>query len=170
MEKELNYIEDVRIDKNNLDDCLINQAELRAKWNAAWAEATKEKQLAKRKLDLVTSELEQEARSNWEVLGFAKAPTDQMVKNWIPTQDLYDAANLDLIDKTYKVNVLSGAKDAFDDRRTGLTDIIKLWLNNYYADENMIGKEARDLLEEIRRDKSVEQLNKEDQKKKLKRR
>lgn len=170
IKQELDYENDTKIDRHRLEECLTEQAELRTKWSKAWAIAVKERDLAKEYFDLTISDLSRNARKNWEILEFPKAPTDAMVKEWMPSQEEYKEASAHLIDCTFNMNVLSGSKSAFDDRSKGLSDLVKLWLNGYYADERMVGKEARDLLDDIRKEDHIEQLNKTDQRKKLRRR
>ena len=176
IKQELDYENDTKIDRDRLEECLTEQAELRAKWAKAWAIAVKDHDLAKEHLDLTMSELSRDARKNWETLDFPKAPTDGMVKEWLPSQEEYKEASTYLIEAAFKMNVLGGKagnvgpKAAFDDRSRALSDLVKLWLNGYYADDHMVGKEARDLLNDIRKEEHIEQLNKTDQRTKLKRR
>lgn len=170
IEEENEYRRDLHIDKYSLEDALLEQAELYAKWNARWAEAVRQKSEAKEELEIVRSALDRKARKSWEILGFPKAPTDQMVNNWIPAQDEYKEKMILFIEATYRANVLDGAKWGFDNRSRALTDLVKLYLSGYYADEKMVGKDARDLLDEIRKEKHLDTLNKDNQKALLKRR
>lgn len=170
VDDELDYGNDVKIDPNSLEQCLVEQAELYAKWATAWATAVKERRRAKEARAIVHAELEKKARAKWEILGFPKQPTDQMVSNWIPSQDEYKEANFYFIEAEFKANVLEGAKWAFDHRSKALSELVKLFLSGYYADEKMVDKEARTLLEDIRTDNRLRDLNKNDQRKLLKRR
>jgi len=170
IEEESEYKKDLHIDKYSLEEALLGQAELYAKWNAKWAEAIKEKRSEKEALEIVRSKLDQKARKSWEILGFPKQPTDQMVNNWIPNQIEYKEQMILYIEASYRANVLEGAKWGFDNRSRALTDLVKLYLSGYYADEKMVGKDARDLLDEIRKDKHLDTLNKDDQRTLLRRR
>lgn len=170
IETENEYRKDLSIDKYSLEEALLEQAELYAKWNAKWAKAVKEKSDAKEELDNIKSELDKKARKSWEILGFPKQPTDQMVNNWIPSQTEYREQTFLFIEATYRANVLEGAKWAFENRGRSLTDLVKLYLSGYYADEKMVGKDARDLLDEIRKEKHLDALNKDNQRNLLKRR
>jgi hypothetical protein len=168
MDKLLDYENDVKIDPQSLETCLVNQAEDYAKWNKAWAQATRERDQAKENLNVVWEHLAKKARTDWDLYGFFKVPTDGMIKEWVPAQQKYIDANIEYIDSAYKVNILAGAKQAFEHRKSALSDLVKLYLSGYYADENLVGKEARELLQEIRTKDHIEQLNKTDQRKKLK--
>jgi len=170
VDKELDYEEDVKIDPNSLEKCLIDQADLYGKWTTAWAIAVKERDRAKEELEVVRSELSRKARSDWEIFGFPKSPTDSMVNNWVPAQKDYREINFYLIEATFKANVLAGAKQAFEHRVRALSDLVKLYLSGYYADERIVGKEARELLDDIRTEDHLKQLNETDQRKKLRRR
>jgi hypothetical protein len=164
---ELNYEEDTKIDMYSIDVSLLNQSELRVKWLKVLAQAKKEKAHAKARVGIVHSDLADKARKRWEILGFTKKPTDQMVKDWIPLRGEYQEAEAEYIDACHDVDILSGVKDTFDDRRASLSELVKLYLHGYFADESMIGKEARDLLVEIRKGREIDQLNVTDQRKKL---
>jgi len=168
--KDDSYESDLKIDKFSLEEALLNQAELYAKWTAKWAEAVKNKARAKEDLDVTDSELTQKARKNWEILGFHKFPTDGMVTAWIPDQDEHKEKQLFLTEATYDANILDGVKWAFEHRSRALSDLVRLYLSGYYADEKTVGKDARDLLDEIRKDKHIDQLNESNQRSLLKRR
>ena len=167
---EDNYSADLKIDKYSVEEALLNQAELYAKWTAKWAEAVKAKARAKEDLEVTDSELTRNARKSWEILGFHKFPTDGMVTAWIPAQDEHKEKELFLNEATYDANILDGVKWAFEHRSRALSDLVKLYLSGYYADEKTVGKDARNLLDEIRKDKHIDQLNQNDQRKILKRR
>ena len=170
METQDEYKKDLHIDKYSLEEALLEQAELYAKWNAKWAEAVRNRAHAKEELEVTRAELDRKARTQWEILGFHKSPTDQMVNNWIPSQTKYKEKLLLLTEATYNAQVLEGAKWAFDHRSKALTDLVKLYLSGYYAEEGMVGKDARDLLDQIRSDKHKDALNEQDQRTLLQRR
>jgi len=170
MKNDNDYAADLKIDKYSLEEALMAQAELFAKWTAQWADAVKEKGRAKEDLEVTKEELTRKARKQWEIYGFHKLPTDTMVATWLPGQTEYKEKMLFLIERTYDANVLDGVKRAFENKSRALSDLVKLYLSGYYADEKTVGKDARDLLDEIRKDKHVDALNKDDQKKLLKRR
>ena len=165
-----NYEADLKIDKFSLEEALMNQAELYAKWATKWSEAVKEKNRAKEDLDVTKEELTRKARQQWEIFGFHKLPTDTMVTTWLPGQTEYKEKMMFLTEATYNANILDGVKWGFEHRSRALSDLVRLYLSGYYADEKTVGKEARELLTEIRTDKHLDALNKDDQKTLLKRR
>ena len=164
------YEADLKIDKFSLEEALMNQAELSAMWTAKWAEAVKEKDRAKENLAVTKSKLDQHARKQWEILGFVKVPTDGAINSWMPGQEEHKEKTLYLTEAIYEANILDGVKKAFEHRSRALSDLVRLYLSGYYADEKTVGKEARELLTEIRTDKHLDALNKDDQKTLLKRR
>lgn len=164
------YADDLKIDKFSLEEALMNQAELSTKWTAAWAGAVKEKGRAKDDLEVTKEKLTRKARQQWEIFGFHKLPTDTMVLTWLPGQAEYKEKMIYLTNSTYDANILDGVKRGFEHRSRALSDLVRLYLSGYYADEKTVGKEARELLTEIRRDKHLDALNEDDQKTLLKRR
>ena len=164
------YQSDLKIDKYSLEEALLSQAELYAKWTAKWAEAIKEKGRAKEDLEVTDSKLVRRARAEWEILGFPKSPTDSMVTTWLPAQEEHKEKQLYLTEAAYDANILDGVKWAFEHRSRALSDLVRLYLSGYYADEKSVGPDARNLLDEIRKDKHIDQINKDDQRTLLKRR
>ena len=74
----------VWIDLNSLDNELINQPILYAKYSNAWAMAIREQARAKEKLNMVKADLDSKARKSWEILGFDKRPSEPQIAVWIP--------------------------------------------------------------------------------------
>ena len=167
---ELNYEKDLHIDKDALEDCLIDQPSLYGKWSNAWARAVRERDQAKETLNIVKADLDMKIRKNWDILGFDKKPTDMAIITWICAQEDYRGANLVLIEAAYAVNVLETAKWAFQHRKDALDNLVKLFLSNYYSDSKSVGQEARTMLAEMRQDRHLETLDKNPRSKSLKRR
>ncbi|KXH69814.1 MAG: hypothetical protein AM326_01705 [Candidatus Thorarchaeota archaeon SMTZ-45] len=167
---DLNYKDDLAIDKDSLEECLVEQPELYAKWSQVWAQAVRERDEAKEALNLVKAELDMKIRKSWDILGFDKKPTDMAITTWICAQKDYRDANFILIQATYNVNVLEAAKWAFQHRKDALDNLTKLFLSNYYADSKAVGKETRDMLDDMRQKKHEAVLDNNPRAIKLKRR
>lgn len=167
---DLNYKQDLRIDKDALEECLVEQPELYGKWSTAWAEAVKERDQSKEQLNLVKADLDMKLRKSWDILGFDKKPTDMAITTWICAQKDYRDANFHLIQATYNVNVLEAAKWAFQHRKDALDNLTKLFLSNYYSDSKAVGVEARDMLADMRQKKHLEVLENNPRAKLLRRR
>ena len=155
---DLNYKEDLRIDRDALEECLVEQPEMYAKWSDAWAQAVKERDEAKEALNLVKADLDMRVRKGWDILGFEKKPTDMAITTWICAHTDYRNSNFHLIQATYNVNVLEAAKWAFQHRKDSLDNLTKLFLSNYYSDSKAVGQEARDMLADMRQKKHLEVL------------
>jgi hypothetical protein len=167
---DLNYENDLHIDKDSLEECLVEQPRLYGKWSNAWAQAIKERDQAKEDLNIKRAELDMKIRKSWDIHGFDKKPTDMAITTWICAHEEYRRKNFHLIQATYNVNILEAAKWAFQHRKDALDNLVKLYLNNYYADSKAVGQEARDMLSTMRQDKHLEVLEKNPRTIKLKRR
>ena len=153
---DLNFEDDLRIDQDALEECLVAQPDLYAKWSTAHAQAIKERDMAKEALNVVKADLDMKIRKSWEILGFDKKPTDMAITTWICAQEEYKDANFHLIEATYSVNVLEGAKWAFQHRKDSLDNLTKLFLSNYYSDSKAVGPETRGMLEDMRKTKHMD--------------
>jgi hypothetical protein len=99
---DLNFEDDLAIDKDALEECLVEQPGLYAKWSKAHSEAVKERDRAKEKLNIVKADLDMKVRKSWDILGFDKKPTDMAITTWITAHEDYRRANFGLIEATYK--------------------------------------------------------------------
>lgn len=153
---ELNYEDDLAIDPDALEECLVEQAELYGRWAKAHAQSIKERDHAKEQLNIVKADLDMKCRKNWEVLGFDKKPTDLAITTWILAHKDYRTSNFHFIEANYATNVLEGAKWAFQHRKDDLDNLVKLFLANYYSDSKAVGSEARGMLSEMRQSKHME--------------
>ena len=167
---DLDYEKDLYIDKDSLEDCLVKQPELYGKWSTIWATAIEERDRAKDNLNVEKARLDMKVRKSWDILGFDKKPTDMAITTWICANNDYRKANFNLIEKTHAVNVLESAKWAFQHRKDSLDNLVKLYLNNYYADSKAVGQEARNMLSTMRQDKHLDVVENNPRTSKLKRR
>ena len=153
---DLNYEQDLSTDKDALEECLVEQAELYGKWSKAHAQSIKERDDAKDLLNVVKADLDMKVRKNWDILGFDKKPTDMAITSWILAHKDYRASNFHFIEANYNMNVLEGAKWAFQHRKDSLDNLVKLYLNNYYADSRAVDQDAREMLSDMRQKKHME--------------
>ena len=167
---DLNYENDLRIDKDSLEECLVEQPELYAKWSTIWADAVQERDHAKEDLNVTRADLDMKVRKSWDILGFDKKPTDMAITTWICAHADYRKANFILIQKTHATNVLEAAKWSFQHRKDSLDNLVKLFLSNYYSDSKAVGQDARDMLRDMRQDKHLDVVEKNPRTQKLKRR
>jgi len=159
---EYDYKVDLEIDLNSLDQELINQPILYAKYSNAWAVAIREQARAKEKLNMARADLDSKARKSWDILGFDKRPSEPQIATWIHNQQTHRDANFNYIESTYSVNILETAKWAFEQRKKTLEHLVSLYLSNYFI-EPKISKEARDNMGERKNRQQSDVLNEDQQ-------
>lgn len=128
----MDYIKDLYIDDSALDVEVAGQSELMMKYCTISAEAQQVVDLAKEKLTLITSELDQAIRSDPQKFHIEKI-TDKVVENTIPLQESYKTASREYIDAKFELNVAKGAVDSCEQRKGSLEQLIKLFIANYFA-------------------------------------
>jgi len=180
--KNLDYSEEIKVDRYNLEVLLEGQAELYGKYAKAWAEAVAEREkLARRikiekdKLKEIEAELDAMVRVDWEEYGFKKAPTESAIRSWIILQSEYkiqqkEIYRLDLekIECFRIENRLDGAKYAFDHRKSSLEGLTKLMLGGYYSKPH-VPQEMKDESEGLKREGEEKKIRESVKRRKLKR-
>jgi len=130
----LDYKEDLAIDLSSLEKNLKNQAEHVMKYGKLWAERTKERDRQKENLALIDSDIDKDARKNWEK-NFPKIKlTETVVRGYVVDTDKHKEANNTLLDLNEEVNILSIAKLAFEHRKKALEGLVSLYISGYWAD------------------------------------
>jgi len=129
-DKDYDYNTDLEIDKYSLDMECMDQPRKFAKWSELLADAIKEKDTLKAKLSL-------NIRTNPEAYGLGKT-TESGVQSAIESDEEY-------IQARYNVNVLTGAKDAMEQRRSMIEYLIKLFLSGYWAEPRIPQKEREEI-------------------------
>ena len=125
------YEKDLWIDQEQLDVEWLNQPSLFMQYAELAAQAEKEKQEAKEALNLVRAGLDGEIR---EQLKRDKAKsTEAIVEAHILQNDHYKHAASDYIEARYNYDIMSAAVKAFDQRKSALEYLVKLWLGSYFA-------------------------------------
>lgn len=134
-EKGLNFQNDLKLDKHDLDNCALSQPELYAEWALKWADAVDRRDRAKDNLNLVKSDCDVDIRENPKKFGWAadKAPTEAFIGTAIFSHPDYMAANEDYMQAVHEVNVLSIAKESFEQRRKMIEVLVQLYLSGYYS-------------------------------------
>lgn len=133
MGTELNFGKALEIDKYNLDEELLQQALLYLEWSDAKAQAEQERDKAKEQLDLTRAELDISIRRDPKAFGLEKI-TEGAISNIILTQDKYQKAEIVYLEMRYSYNVISGALEALSHKKSALENLVKLFLNNYWAE------------------------------------
>lgn len=163
--ENLNEIfEDLKVDCNSLDFECIDQPRRFMKWSEKFARAIKDRDTAKKAASLLRSDTSMDIRSRPEAYHLEKV-TEGGVQATLESLDTVKEADDEVIEANYIMNVMAGAKDAFEQRRSMLESLIKLYISGYFSqvrpDSRFIQSEAdrgtaaqRELLNKLGKRKS----------------
>lgn len=151
---EFNYQEEVKINQYKLDIEWRNQPNYVLKYNEARADAQLVVDQAKEALDILIAEKDLEIRD-----GSDKKPTETAISNLILLDPEVQQAKQKLLQDKHQLALLQAACSAFDNRRSALENLVKLFGMSYFSEPNA-DIEARGKLEEIGRKGVVEKLRK----------
>ena len=132
--KSDNFLKDLDIDKYNLDEELVKHPQLYTEWALEAAEASGDKDQAKKDLELVKSETESKIRSNPKKYGIVGKITEGAVKAAItlhPKMKKYDKIYLKAL---HNERVLSKIEKAFSHRKSSLEGLVQLDLRLHYVE------------------------------------
>lgn len=127
-----NFSDEIRIDENALDVEWLEQPMLMLKYTKQEAQARKALDLAKEALDLVKATLDKAIRSNPADFGLDKL-TETIVVNTIILADDWKAANEEVIQKSYELNIYTSAVKAIAQRKDALQNLVQLHGLQYFA-------------------------------------
>lgn len=142
--KDYDYNQDIEIDKYSLDTECIDQPRKFMKWASLLADALKERDEAKQFLKVTETKISLEIRSDPKSFGLDKI-TESAVESVVINQKQVVEAGQRLIDAQYNVNILSAAKEAQEQRRSMLENLIKLFLSGYWAEPRIPQKEREEV-------------------------
>ena len=128
----MDFEKDLTINKNSLDQELIEQAHKMLWYSSAHAQAMYDRDRAKQGVDITKAGLDATIRAELNASGtkFTEAVVDGKIRqhpNFIDAQDKYQKAELE-------VNLLMGVVMAMNARRSMLENLVKLYLNGYWAE------------------------------------
>lgn len=138
------YEEDLKIDKFSLDAECIDQPRKFMKWASLLADAMKERDETKQSLNLIRTEISLKARSNPSMFGIDKV-TEASIQAAVDSDGNVTKTSDRLIQTQYNVNVLGAAKEAMEQRRSMLENLIKLFLSGYWAEPRVPKQDQEDL-------------------------
>ena len=128
----MDYEQDMFIDENLLDVELLEQASKMVKYSYKLAEAKRDKDIAKEKMDFMRAQKDKAIRDAPEKFGLAKI-TENAVNNAILMEDQYKETVEDYNDANFEVNVLQGVVSALDHRKSMLEKLVQLHGQQYFA-------------------------------------
>jgi hypothetical protein len=140
---DLNFKEELVLDKHNLDLCALEQPELYAKWATEWANAVNKRDRMKDKLSVVRSECdatvrEFPARYGWD--NPLKTPTEAFINSAVTGHPDMAAANEEYLDAVHEANLLEVAKQAFEQRRRMIEILVQLYVSSYFSGNKDLDK------------------------------
>jgi hypothetical protein len=133
---DLNFKEQLKLDKHNLDLCAIEQPELYAKWATEWADAVNRRDRMKDKLSVIRSECdaavrEIPARYGWD--NPLKTPTEAFINSAVTGHPDMVTANEDYLSAVHEANLLEVAKQSFEQRRRMIEILVQLYVSSYFS-------------------------------------
>jgi hypothetical protein len=145
------YREDLKIDKYDLDNELNEHSRLFEKWSNALAEAEYYRDKALRKLDAAKAQADYDIRTKPKDYGWDdtdRAPTEPFIKAAVPRHSAVKFAERDLSKCKLRVGKLKGAVRAFEHRKMGISETVRLWSKQYYA-RPYVSKETKEIKKEV---------------------
>jgi hypothetical protein len=127
------YETDIEIDESALDVEWVGHASLMLRYTRTAAEAHKEMNLAKARLDYVKARLDKEIRENPDAYGLGTRITEGSISSAIRLSDDFEEANHGLIEKEFEYEVAAGVVRSFDHRKSALENLVRLHAQSYFA-------------------------------------
>lgn len=128
----MNYEKDIEIDGEALDQEWLEQPKLMLRYTRHLADMKKNLDDAKQELDISKAEADKKIRTNPEKYGIEKI-TEASVANAILNEKGYKAAYTAFLEAKYETDMAQGAVQAFEQRKSALENLVKLYGQNYFA-------------------------------------
>lgn len=125
IEEFRNYLE---IDKNSLDDEVVQHPSLFFRVSEAYVEAAAVRDIAKEELATVDAELDRQIRENFE----GEKITEATIKNQIQTHKAHKAAMDAYLTAKHNADLLGVLKEAFSVKGYMVRDLCSLAVANYF--------------------------------------
>ncbi|MGD8707129.1 MAG: recombination mediator protein UvsY [Nitrosopumilaceae archaeon] len=125
------YEKDLKINKYDLVNEFNNHPFLYMKYVKLATEADIEVRRLREKVDFIKAELYVRIREEREMA--KEKVTETILDSLIKLDDNYQKAYEDYLVELENSKILSGAVEAFSQRKSGLENTVKLFLNNYYS-------------------------------------
>lgn len=141
------YKDDIKIDRNNLEEEWVNQPKKFIEWAEKEIDAQWERDRAKEKLDLVRAELDSAIRKNPKLYGItAEKITEAAISNAIIQEKKFKEASETYLEKVREAKIMGVAREGFDQRKKALEKLTDLFLSQYWAEprQGKVTKVVRD--------------------------
>jgi len=133
---EFNYEKDISIDGEALDQEWLNQPALFLKYSRHYSDMTRRLDEAKQNLDIAKAEADKRIRKNPEKYGLEKT-TDSVVANAILIEEGYKDAYDEYLSAKYEVDMARSAVSAFEQRKSALENLVRLFGQQYFSGPNI---------------------------------
>ena len=144
---DLNYQQDLFIDKSRLDEECLDQPIRFARWGRLHAEAIAEQDRAKQALSITRADIEKQVRIAFAADLTKARPTEAMIKTEVDLNIQVVEAEEVLIKMSRQANTLRVAKEAFADRKKELENLVQLWLSMYWSDPKVPQRTERRMMD-----------------------
>ncbi len=132
----LDILQDLDIDKDRLDFESIDQPKRFFKYAKAEAGAEKGRRNLKRKTSVKRAELSLSIRANSEHYGLGKV-TDAAIMSVLEIQPEVEELENELNEAIYQSDIYGAAKNAFEERKTSIENLVKLYNQGYWSRPKM---------------------------------
>lgn len=141
--ESFNYREELRIDEHNLDIEWSTQPLLFMKYAEACASAKLELDKKKEKLEIKRATLDNRIREDpGSYTGSDKKPTEAQIANTIVTLAEYKEVSSELNTARHHFELMSAAVRAFEQRKSSLENLVRLYGQQYYSTPSEEGADA----------------------------
>lgn len=154
-QKDIDFEDDLHLDKYKLDDAVETQASTYARWAKEYMDSMYDRDKAKDKLELVKAQLSAACRQEWKSLQLGPRISNEAVENWVIDQDDYKDALKDFREKDRIMNILKVAEQSFSQRKYMIQAAVQLYASQYFAEPNTKTQDAGKEIKRERRNQEV---------------
>lgn len=130
------------INKNRLDEEWVSFVKVYGEYAGKLADARKSLEEAKAERELVVAELDRRIRLHPDKFGLEKI-TEPALEKTITLLTSYRNAHTAVINAKHEQDTLQAMMDTLDVKKTGLENIVKLRLADYFAEPRANGEDVR---------------------------
>ena len=135
------YADDIRIDKFNLDVEWEMQPAKYIEWATKLSVAILERDQCKQRIDVLRAQLDRKLRVELEKQ-LGKKPTEGAISAAIDLEQTYQDIQDEYHQINYQVNILTAARNAFEQRKKALEYLTQLYLSSYFS-KPVISEESK---------------------------
>jgi hypothetical protein len=123
----MNYEDDIKIDRENLDGEFLKQPQLVFQYCKLEADAIQERDKLKEELKITEAALFEKIQNSGEKI------TVSATQAKVDMSDERVKVVAKLIGAEHNLNILQGVIKAFDHRKSALENLVQLWMRDYFS-------------------------------------